>query len=794
MQPTTFGLWLKQLRAEKDLTQEMLSELVGCATPTLRSFEIGTRRPSREMAERIATVLEVSSDRLTEFLRLARLAPPKTNNATSASEETLPSVERATSAATSLLTTLSTPLVGREAERNALRTLLLDEHQRLVTIVGAGGMGKTQLALDIATSLQPHFADGAAFAPLAPLRSAALLPGSVADALRISLGNGDPRQQVVAALASRHLLLVLDSFDEMLHQTEGDAVIWINQLIQQCPQMQLLITSRERLRLSNERVFELGGLSLPTHTIPPENSDAVILFLERAQQSVADVRLDNQNKLTVARICQLVDGIPLGIELAAAWVNVLSLDEIAAELESNIDFLARSNRDATPRHGSMRAVFEQSWALLDREEQLTLGRLAAFRGGCTREAAQNVAKATLPLLAGLIDKSLVRRQQSPRHARYELHEVVRQYAAEKRRLFAATPAAHAQPLPGLAQDEVWLAHYAYFLQLATTAREQLYGRAQLQWLQVLDEEHANLRAGLDRSLRTRDFARGLQLAVQLEEYWYIRGHHREGLQRLLDFLQQGQAQLSEEDIAHGYAAATILAIAGGDYGKANIYFERSLAIARRLEEQTTLAKVLRYGGLIALHEADYERAEVFANEALAQAEAVGNHYEAAITLSHLAEVALIRENFGRAQELGEQAVQRLRLLEDKNQLAGSLRRLAQAHMQQAHWNEAQQDALESLALNHEVGDQRGSAASIVLLATLPAKRGEWATVAQLLGAADYLLTRAQSTLLPADQLVYAELWQQTTTHLSDFRILYEAGRTRFAQESSDQLAWIQELV
>lgn len=798
MQPTTFGAWLKKLRAEQDLTQEKLSELVGCATPTLRSFEIGARRPSREMAERIGEVLKVPADQQSEFLRLARLltetqhsSPPKS---TESPEAEKPFPPPAASAALALVP-IAAPLIGREAERNALRSLLLDERHRLVTIVGAGGMGKTLLALDAATSLSADFANGTVFVPLSALRAAAHLPGAIANALQLPAGS-DSSQQLFTALAARQLLLVLDGFEQLLHQTDNEAATWIHRLLQQTTQLQILITSRERLRLSSERAFELAGLSLPNVVTPPEVSDAVLLFLERAQQTISDFRLDSSNKLAVARICQLVDGIPLAIELAAAWVNVLAPHEIVSELESNIDFLVRSNRDATPGHGSMRAVFDHSWTLLNSEEQTILGRLAVFRGGCTRDAAQNVAKATLPFLAGLIDKSLVRRQQGEGHARYELHEVIRQYAAEKRRAMSASSSnGHAQP-GGLEQDEVWLAHYLYFYKVAATAKSHLIDSEQLQWLHVLDEEHANLRAALDRCLRANDLARGLQLALQLEDYWYIRGHHREGLQRLLEFLRQDPAQLSETETAKGYVVATILAIAGGNYPAALAYIERCLDTIRRLGDQATLAKMLRYRGLIALHEADYAAAEMYASEAVELARAINSHAEAAITLTHLAEIALIRQDFARAQELGEQAVHMLRMIEDKNQLAGSLRRLAQARIQQGKWEDAQDEALESLTLNNEVKDQRGTAASMVVVANLLAATHQWAAVAQLLGAAKYLLAQAQASLLPADQLVYDELWQRVTTSYPDFQLLYEAGRAHMAQESRPpyNLEWIQQLL
>ncbi len=792
-EPQTLGRWLKKLRAEQDLTQEMLAEQVGCSLVTLRSFEIGSRRPSREMAERIADTLQVPTEQRAEFLRLAR-QPLETHHDAPSEQPAKPEPVPPVASGRDTLPPVLTPLIGRDAECNALQTLLTEEHARLVTIIGAGGMGKTRLALAVAARLSSHFADGVVFVPLAPLRLAAHLPGAVANALQLAPGSRDPSQQVLTALAARRMLLVLDGFEALLHDGNDDAVGWINRLLQQSAHVQILTTSRERLRLRSERSFELGGLTLPTLAAPIELADAVLLFLERAQQVTPDFQLESSNSAAVARICQLVDGMPLGLELAAAWVNVLSPEEIARELETNLDLLARANRDATPRHSSMRAVLDHSWAWLDDKERMILGRLAVFQGGCTREAAQVVAQATLPHLAGLIDKSLLRRRQVANQARYELHEVVRQYADEKRRT-ALPPENKAKTLAGLAEDAAWLDHYTYFYKLAVTAQPHLSGREQLQWLQVLDAELANLRAVLDRCLSTQDSRRGLQLANSLADYWYMRGYHREGLQRLLDFLRLAPTELPENEVANGYVAATILAIAGGNYQAAHSYLDHSLAMVRRLGDPMALTRLLRYGGLIALHEADYAAAERHASEALQLAMAANNYSDWATTLTHLAEIALVHQNYARAQELNEQAVQILRQIEDKNQLAGSLRRLAQVLIYQGEWPAAREKAQESLALNNEVGDQRGTAASLVIVAALLAATAQWSAVAQLLGAADHLLRQAQASLLPADQLVYADLWQKATAHLPDFATWYDAGRTRLAQPQRPpyHLDWVQHL-
>lgn len=791
--PPTFSQWLKRLRARHNLTQEALAELAFCSVQLIRFFENGRRRPSLEMAEQLAAVLQVPTDQYDAFIRLARA---------SIEEAEIPAKEEASSSpdaapaeapvAKPFLPPLDHLLIGREGERNILRHLLLCEQRRLVTLIGAGGMGKTHLALDVATALAPHFRDGAAFVALTALQAASQLPVAVAEALRTPLGAGDPQESVLTLLARRHLLLVLDGFEQLLNREHDAAVQWVNRLLQQAPQVQVLVTSRERLRLSGERIFELGGLLLPSTTVAPEAAEAVMLFLERAQQAAGHFVLNAQNKAAIVQICQLVGGMPLGIELAAAWVHVLTPEEIAEELTRNVDFLARANRDTPARHRSLRAIFDHSWELLTEQEQDVLVRLAIFRGGCQREAAQAVAGAPLPVLASLIDKSLVRRLPRGDHMRYDLHEVVRQFAAEKWVAHEATsPSSGPQPL-----DDIRLAHYDYFFNLAATANQHLQGSEQLYWLQVLDEEHANLRAALDRCLTAGDSRRGLRLALQLEGYWYVRGHHREGLTWLRQFLTPtapmttAQPTLNE---TNGLAAAGILAIAGGNYAEARTYLERSLTAARDLGDPATLTKVLRYRGIIALHEEAYEEAETILQEAAAIGAALNNHHELATTLGHLAEIALVQQHYQRAQELGEQAVQLLRATQDKNQLAGALRRLAQTHVYQGQFASARHYALESFVLNNEVNDRRGTAASTVVLASVLRPQAQWPAMAQMLGAADALLTQAQASLLPGDQIEYDRIRTLCLAELgAEFASAHEHGRLQMSRQQDPpyDLSWI----
>jgi predicted ATPase/DNA-binding XRE family transcriptional regulator len=431
--PATVGEWLRQRREALRLTRPELAQRASCSVPTLRKLEIDERRPSRELAESLAKALDLSPQDGLTFIRVARgelnlerlpaLAP------TAAQAGTTPP------AAHELPIPL-TPLIGREAELAALARLLADSTCRLLTIAGPGGIGKTRLAIQAARAHAA--AQDAYFVALAPLSSPEFMAAAVADVLGFRFsGPADPATQLVRYLRDKSLLLVMDNFEHLLEGVELAAAI-----LQRAPSVRLLVTSRERLSLHGEWVFELHGLPVPPAQAaidpvePPGETvaSAVALFVHAARRTQADFEPRAEDWPIIARICRLTAGVPLAIELAASWVRVLSCAEIAAELErtltsgANLDFLATSLRNVPGRHRSMRAVIDHSWKLLSSDEQRVLAELSVFRGGFTREAAAQVAGASLAQLLALVDKSLVQRAGT---ARYDLHDLVREYAAAK---------------------------------------------------------------------------------------------------------------------------------------------------------------------------------------------------------------------------------------------------------------------------------------------------------------------------------------------------------------------------
>ena len=316
-----------------------------------------------------------------------------------------------------------TPFLGRETELAALKNLLSDQHNRLITIMAPGGMGKTRLALETAQQMIQAFPQGLYFVSLDRISSAELIEQSVAEVLPIFLSsNEDPKSRVLAYLHDKTILLVMDNFEHVL---EGAALV--QDILKAAPRIQILATSRAKLNLTGEMVFNIEGLTVGNGS--PANGSAIQLFAQSARQTHPTFELNDTVVPAVTKICQLVDGMPLAIVLAAAWIDTLSADEIAVEIERSIDLLETEKRDMPKRQRSVRAVIESSWNQVDASAQTLLKRLSVFRGGFTRAAAQEAAGASLRGLAQLVDKALLRRD--PGSGRYYIHELLRQYGEEQ---------------------------------------------------------------------------------------------------------------------------------------------------------------------------------------------------------------------------------------------------------------------------------------------------------------------------------------------------------------------------
>jgi predicted ATPase/DNA-binding CsgD family transcriptional regulator len=403
-------------------------------------------------------------------------------------------------------------------ELTELGELLTAPDCRLVTILGPGGIGKSRLALEAAAFVRETFADGVAFVPLQSVTEAEAVAPTLATAIGCTLtGRDGARDQVARYLRAARLLLILDNFEHLLAEAP-----WLGELLAVAPGLRLLVTSREALHLREEWRYPLAGLAVPSEeTEDPGQVEAVRLFMERAQQVRRDFSLIAE-RAGVMQLCRITEGLPLALELAAAWVRTLPCAAIADEIERNIAFLATDLRNVPARHRSMHAAFDYSWALLTERERLIFRRLAVFPGGFTREAAEQVTGATLLLLSSLVDKSLVRYEAD---GRFSLHELLRQYADERIR---------AEPEEAARGHE---AHRDFYLAFLAARFEPITGGGQREATAAIADELPNVRAAWRSAVAAGDSEALGRVAHTLTLFHDFRGHYREGLAMLEAGLQ-----------------------------------------------------------------------------------------------------------------------------------------------------------------------------------------------------------------------------------------------------------------
>lgn len=601
--------------------------------------------------------------------------------------------------------------MGREEELAAIGRLLDDETCRLLTLTGPGGIGKTRLALQAAADRLDIFADGVCLAALADLPSADLLVGELAAALGIDLGaSTEPRALLIEQLSKRELLLVLDNFEHLLAEAS-----LLSEIVAGAPDVTLLVTSRERLNLHGEWVYSVAGLPLPACSDQGDlplaqlaTNDAVQLFVQSARRARADFALTASNAEDVAQICRLTAGMPLAIELAASWSRALSCAELVQELEHSVAFLSAAARDGPERHRSLAAVFEHSWQRLAGDEQRALRQIAVFGGGFRREAAREICGTTLQTLKELVDRSLLRHSLE---GRYELHELIRQYAAQKL---------------ALAGDDAQLRrrHATYFRTLAEQAEPELLGPEQQRWLARLDEEHDNLRAALHSTLDGGETEVALAIGGALPRYWATRGFFDEGrrwLERALAHPDSDAAPV--EPRLRALNAAGTLARLQGDLARAQVHLEACLTISRASEARRWSAVALNALGLLARRQGDSQRAARLYEESIALSRAAGDRRTLINAISNLAGVMNAQGDHARAAELFEESLAFSREAGDQLGIAADLNNLANAVFDLGDYPRAWALYQESLELYRAGGDLYGASLALYNLGDLAHREG-----------------------------------------------------------------------
>jgi non-specific serine/threonine protein kinase len=720
-----------------------------------------------------------------------------------------------------------TSFIGRKREIEEVKRLLSTTY--LLTLTGAGGCGKTRLALEVATDLIEEYEDGVWLVELAALSAPNLVPQEVASTLGVSEQQDRSLTDTLSDyLRSKKLLLVLDNCE---HLIEACATL-AEALLHACPNLRILATSREGLRIAGETAWRVPSLSLPDpEQIPSLEAadvrqyEAIDLFRERALAAFPSFALTKENARTVVQICQLLDGIPLAIELAAALVEVLSVDQILSRLDDRFRLLTGGSRTALPRQQTLLATIEWSHDLLSEKERVLLRRLSVFAGGWTLSAAEAVCSdrerggilsdEVLPLLTRLVNKSLVDVERQDRETRYRLLETVRQYARDK-----LVESGEAEVLRGR--------HLEWYLGLAERAEPELFGAEQAIWFDRLDAELDNIRAALEWSLGGGEAEAGLRLAGALWWFWGIRAHVIEGrgwLERALamssgartsarakalygaGLLAWGQGdferavELCEESralcreigdkmgITHSLAILGYVAWGQGDYGHAAALYEEVVALRREIGDKRGIAHSLNLIGSVALHQGDYGRATELSEECLALCRELGDKWGIAIALYYLGGVVLYQGDYGRAVTLCEQSLALFKEMESKLGVAQTLCVLGTATFHQGDNKRGKALLKESLLLCRELGIKVDIVRCLKRLAMVAGAEGQPERAARLLGAAEALRQAIGAPLPPMDRPQYDRSIASVRARLGEeaFAKAWEEGR-KMTMEEAVQLA------
>jgi predicted ATPase/Tfp pilus assembly protein PilF len=549
----------------------------------------------------------------------------------------------------SKLPSRATAFVGRDLELTEIASLLSEQDCQLLTLVGPPGVGKTRLALQLARDQAKLglFKDGVYYVALEALSTETLFPSILATLEIDAKGSEGPLEKIIRYIGEKNVLLVFDNFEHLI-----ESASFVAELIKVCPNLKLLITSRERLNLESEQIFSVGGLPFPNEDVTLEeaqNFDAVSLFVQRARRARPDFALDEENLLHVMKLCRFVGGLPLALELAAPWIRVMTCEEMVEELEHNVDLFSTTTRDVPERHKSIRVAFEKcSWVLLTPQEQEAFRKLSVFKGGFRREAASEVAGATIPMLASLVDKSLLRVAPD---GRYDFHPLLYQFTSEKL-------TTHLDE-----KKEVEVKHGEYFVRLMEQQGKELRGRKAKEALNIIDEELENLRMALA---------------------WIMVGKRLNELHQMLDPLSLffDKSNRSQEESILFTQILLELNEANPDHHPIIGVILVSLAWSH-----------FRLGS--------YEKAEGFARRGLELLRSSSNYRKRVSGFSILSQIAYRKGHYEETREHREKALELARQARDPYLISNQLGQLGMAEQQAGNYEQAVQYLHEALSLNRE---------------------------------------------------------------------------------------------
>ncbi|MGD8700347.1 MAG: tetratricopeptide repeat protein, partial [Gemmatimonadales bacterium] len=647
-------------------------------------------------------------------------------------------------AGTGRLPVALTSFVGRDGELAELKETLAKA--RLLTLTGPGGTGKTRLAVRVAADLADEFTGGVCFVSLSSVTDATLVAPAIARALGVAESPGvSIVEQLKRFLAEPSRLLVLDNMERVLHA--GSTVA---ELLESCPGLKVIATSRIALRLSGEHEYPVPSLSLPDREAGSEveslgRYSAVALFVDRARAARPDFSLTRENAGAVAELCRKLDGLPLTIELAAARIKLFTPQAMVARLGERLNLLKGGPRDRPPRHQTLRQAMAWSYDLLDDEQRWQFRWVSVFVGGFNLEAAQAVSGVSeagqtdlVDALGALVDHSLLRLEETTfGEPRFVMLETIQAYAQER--------LAEADEL-----DQARRAHAEYFVRMAERAEPELTRKGQADWMKQLEVEHHNLRAAIDWAEERGEAGIGVRLGASLWRYWLVRGHMNEGRRSLERLLAMPDGSGAGEARARALNGLGTIAHNQGDNQEARAVLEESLALFRETGNERGVASVLNNLSWVACELCDFEAADALAREALDLCRRLGDKRGSALALNNTGWIANYR---------GEQAA-------------------ARAHHQ------------ESLALRREIGDQRGIAFALCNLAWAEQMHGDYEAASGLLQEAECVLETVEDATLESWMLaVTARIARDMGDHEEALRILTRARSGWREGGNLSVLAW-----
>jgi predicted ATPase/DNA-binding CsgD family transcriptional regulator/DNA-binding XRE family transcriptional regulator len=764
---TAFGETLRHYRERAGLTQKALAERAGLSISAVSALEQGVRRrPYPHTVDLLAAVLSLGPDERAAF-----------DMAASPAEDPAPPHSMLNAIAPATLPAPRTPLLGRERERAALHDLVVHPDVRLVTLTGMGGCGKTRLALQVAADLVATFQDRVRLVELAPVTDAMLVPDAVAASVGVGEAPGVPPLDTLVARFRHHPhLLVLDNCE---HLVDACAQL-VEHLLGGCPSLRILATSREPLGVGGERQWRVPPLAVPD---PDEHSSrdklagypAVQLFVERARAVRPDFDLTQGNAGTVARICVRLDGIPLALELAAARVRVLAVEQILTRLDDTLRLLTGGGRAAPTRQQTLQATLDWSYALLTQPERAVFRRLAVFAGGFRIEAAEAVCGAmgngqsaiceapsaapsadcplpiaaddVLDLLTALADKSLVQVDVGEPATQFHLLEPVRQYAAHH--LIASGE-----------REQIASQHAAWYLSVAEQAASELRGPAQLDGLSRLDRDYDNLRAALSHADQSGDLETLARLTVALTPYWEVRGTMSEGRRWLEPILAGDHSRpISTALQSRALLAAGRLAFFQADLAQSTRLLGESVSLGRESADEQVVATSSTWLGLVSNRQGHFAQAEQRLEASLAMHRTIGDDHGAAWAIHGLGAVAANREDYERAIVSFGESLQRFQVLGDRRFIAIASLELGYAEIfavagDRQRAGRRLRDGLRELLA---VGDRVFMISGLLTLAEAEAQLGRPARAARMLGALAALRDAHGARITPVQRKAEARL-------------------------------------